>query len=197
MDFTGQLNRFIESHGLFTRECKLLVAVSGGIDSIVLTHCLYQTGYNISIVHCNFQLRGEESTGDELFVEQYAKALSLPFFVTRFETEKLVTAGEGSVQMVARDLRYKWFETIRKENKLDFIITAHHQNDLMETVLLNLVRGTGLAGFHGIQPRNGFVIRPLLFASRVDIESYAKEHNLEWREDSSNKNDKYKRNLTW
>ena len=195
MNFTGSLNRFIESHGLFTRQSKLLVTVSGGIDSIVLLHCLHYAGYNISIAHCNFQLRGEESDDDELFVEQYAKSLGLPFFFTRFDTNQSVNDGGESVQMVARNLRYSWFENIRSQNNYDFILTAHHQNDLLETILLNLVRGTGLAGFHGIQPSNGFIIRPLLFASKEDIEIYAKEHNLQWREDSSNKSDKYKRNL--
>ena len=195
MEFIGLLEKYILDNGLFTRKDKLLIAVSGGVDSIVLAHSLYQLGYYVGLAHCNFQLRGEESEKDAAFVKVFAGKLAVPFYSKRFDVTRNQNVSGGSIQMVARELRYNWFEKIRSENNFDFILTAHHQNDGLETVLLNLVRGTGLAGFHGILPKSRRIARPLLFASKEMIESFAKESRLEWREDISNESNKYKRNL--
>ncbi|MBC7388500.1 MAG: tRNA lysidine(34) synthetase TilS, partial [Opitutaceae bacterium] len=195
MEFIQQLEKFIQENNLFSKKDKLLIAVSGGIDSVVLAHCLAHLGYSIGIAHCNFQLRGEESEKDEFFVRNFACQLGVSFFFEKFPTLQIQQENSGSIQMVARELRYTWFEKMRYQNKFDYIITAHHQNDLLETVLLNIVRGTGLAGLHGIIPKSGCISRPLLFARKDQIEKFAEEIQLEWREDLSNQSNKYKRNL--
>ncbi|GLU51571.1 tRNA lysidine(34) synthetase TilS [Dyadobacter frigoris] len=186
---------FINQQKLGLSEKSTLLTVSGGADSIVLAHLFYRAGFSASIAHCNFGLRDKESDGDELFVKQLAEQYGFPFFVTRFETKKIATQRGISTQMAARDLRYEWFEEVRISQNLDFIATAHHANDTFETVLLNLTRGTGLAGLHGISVINQSLIRPLLFASKEQILQYIVDNQLVFREDSSNSSNAYKRNL--
>ena len=181
--------------GLFTPSQRLLVAVSGGLDSVALLHALHQAGYHTGVAHVNFGLRGVASDADEAFVQQLAFQYQAPFHHTRFSTEAHA-AGHGiSIQMAARALRYEWLEQIRQQAGYDYILTAHHRNDSIETVLLNLVRGTGLAGLRGMLPKTGQLVRPLLNATRADIAAYAAHHQLAWREDSSNATDAYQRNF--
>jgi len=189
-DFFG----FIKKEALFTKKDKILVAVSGGVDSIVLCELMHQSKFKFGIAHCNFGLRGKESDGDEKFVRNLAKKYGVPFYSKRFETEKYASDNKISIQMAARELRYNWFEEIRKKEKYYYIATAHHQNDVVETVLMNLIKGTGIAGLHGILPKKDYLTRPLLFANREEIEAFAMEHKLKFREDSSNASDKYMRN---
>ncbi len=173
----------------------VLVAVSGGIDSVVLAHLFGQSGLRFAIAHVNFGLRGAESDGDALFVRQLANQYGVAFHTIRVDTAQWADEHHVSIQMAARTLRYDWFEGIRQEYGYAFTATAHHRNDVLETVLLNLVRGTGLAGLHGILARQDRLIRPLLFADRAEIETYAAGHKLDWREDRSNATDDYARNL--
>jgi len=178
----------------FLENKKLLLAVSGGIDSMVLAHLFKALGYNICIAHCNFGLRGDESDGDENFVRKFAVENDIKVFVTHFDTKAFASDAKLSVQVAARRLRYTWFEELLQNNTLDYLITAHHQDDAIETFLINFTRGTGLQGLTGIPQQNGNVIRPLLPFSRDDIENYAQKNNITWREDSSNASYKYLRN---
>ena len=175
-------------------ESKNLIAVSGGADSVVLTHLCAQLNLDISIAHCNFQLRGEESEGDAQFVVELADELNLQVFVEEFDTAAYAAEKKISIQMTARELRYTWFRELRRTLDFDFILTAHHLNDNLETVLINFVRGTGLDGLTGIPQNNGYVQRPLLPFSRADIEEYARNSNFKWREDKTNQSTKYFRN---
>ena len=173
---------------------KLLVAISGGIDSIVLTDLLHQLNFSISLAHCNFSLRGKESNKDEQFVKNLGEELGFSTFTIKFETEKYATEKGISTQMAARDLRYNWFEKICKKNDIDYIITAHQKDDVIETFLINLTRGTGLDGLTGIPEINGNIVRPMLPFDRNDILIYATKNKLQWREDKSNSSIKYVRN---
>ena len=173
---------------------KFLLAVSGGLDSIVMAELFKLSAYDFSIAHCNFQLRGKESHGDEKFVEKLAAKYKVKFHSTRFETEKYCSENKVSIQMGARQLRYEWLENIRQKSKHDYLVTAHHADDAIETFFINLLRGTGISGLHGIKERNENVIRPMLHFYRKDIEKFAKKNKLKWREDSSNSTDKYERN---
>lgn len=173
---------------------KILLAVSGGLDSVVLTHLCKKSGLNISLAHCNFQLRGEESEGDENFVIELADALDLEVFIEDFETEAYAAEKKISIQMAARELRYNWFDELCETLQFNYIFTAHHANDNLETVLINFIRGTGLEGLTGIPDINKCILRPLLPFSRQQIEAYAHQNNLKWREDSSNHSTKYFRN---
>ncbi|HLO60037.1 MAG TPA: tRNA lysidine(34) synthetase TilS [Bacteroidales bacterium] len=173
---------------------RFLLTVSGGIDSAVMSHLFHSAGLPFAIAHCNFALRGAESDGDEKFVRELAVQYNVPFYSRRFQTSEYATDKGISIQMAARDLRYEWFTTLSGEYNYDYIATGHNKNDVVETMLLNLSRGTGLRGLMGIKPVNGLIIRPLLFATRADIEKYAGEHNLRWRDDSSNEQTKYHRN---
>ena len=186
--------RFITENQLFTPTDRLLLTVSGGIDSVVLTQLCHEAGFSFGIAHCNFQLRGEDSEGDQLFVRQLAQKYGIDCHVQRFETKAFAKKRGISTQMAARELRYSWFEEIRQQFHYDYILTAHHQDDLLETVLLNLVRGTGLAGLHGILPKKDRLVRPLLFAPRNDIQAFLTQNHLPWREDSSNASVDYTRN---
>lgn len=176
-------------------QCNFLLAVSGGLDSIVLADLFFKSNYIFTLAHCNFNLRGDESNDDENFVKQLADKYKAQFIVQRFDTTKLSESENISIQMAARNLRYEWFEKLRIERHFDFIVTAHHREDSTETVLLNITRGTGLEGLKGIAPKNNFIIRPMLFAMRKQIFEYANENNLQWHEDSSNATTDYQRNF--
>lgn len=178
----------------FLKDKKLLIAISGGIDSVVLTHLFYELEYSISLAHCNFRLRGKESDGDEAFVEDLAKKLDIPVFIKKFDTLQFASEEKLSVQLAARKLRYDWFNELLHQKQYDYLLTAHHADDAVETFLINLSRGTGLDGLTGIPKQNGKIIRPLLPFSREQIEKYAKEQNIDWREDSTNEETKYLRN---
>jgi len=174
---------------------RTLLAVSGGVDSVALLHLFHKAGFEVGIAHCNFGLRDVESDEDERFVNELAKTYSCPIFIKRFKTKTFAKAHSVSTQMAARDLRYQWFRELAEDQKYEWIATAHHANDSIETTILNLTRGTGLAGVHGINSTAGKVIRPLLFASRREIEGYVKQNDLSWKEDRTNASTDYKRNL--
>jgi len=188
------LNKFAAENGLFKKGDKILIAVSGGRDSIVLCELFHQSKHNFGIAHCNYQLRGKESMEDESFVKGIASKYKVEFFSKRFETKKTAKEKGSSIQETARVLRYNWFEQIRKQNGYDYIATAHHKDDSIETFFINLIRGTGIAGLHGILPKRGNIIRPLLFAGRNEINEFIKSNKLKFREDSSNASNKYLRN---
>lgn len=188
------LKKHIENSLNFLSQGKLLIAISGGIDSVVLTHLCHALKLNIALVHCNFNLRGAESDADEDFVLQLAEDLDLEVFVQRFDTEKYAEDNKRSIQMAARELRYDWFEELSEQLGFDFVLTAHHADDNLETFLINFTRGTGLEGLTGIPEVNDVFVRPLLPFSSHDIAGYAKTHHIKWRDDSSNKSVKYLRN---
>jgi tRNA(Ile)-lysidine synthase len=180
--------------GLINSNDKVLLTVSGGIDSMTLVELFAESGVGFAIAHCNFQLRGEESDGDQQFVEKYAKEHRIDCFTIKFNTKTYAKEKKLSIQMAARELRYNWFEKIAGENGFSKIATAHNLNDVVETFFINISRGTGIKGLTGIKPVNGNIIRPLLFATRKEIENYALSKGITWREDSSNSQTKYLRN---
>ncbi|WP_313788464.1 tRNA lysidine(34) synthetase TilS [Flagellimonas pacifica] len=173
---------------------RLLLACSGGLDSVVLAHLSVWSDLDVTLAHCNFNLRGEESDGDELFVRNLADELKTEVEVKPFNTQEQVQLGKGSVQMVARKLRYHWFNELMDDKGFDYILTAHHTDDNLETFLINLSRGTGLDGLSGIPAQNDKVIRLLLNFSRNEILDYAQKEKIKWRDDSSNQDNKYLRN---
>lgn len=186
---------YITERQLFLPTDRLLVAVSGGRDSVALLDVLLGLGYQVGIAHCNFQLRGEESMGDEDFVRGLGKQYQVPCYVTRFETAKYAEEKNISIQLSARELRYAWFAEVLQREAYDYLITAHHLNDNLETVLHRLVRGTGIVGLQGIPAQYDKIARPMLGVSQAEIAQYAQTHQLAWREDSSNAQDKYTRNF--
>jgi len=188
------LEKHINQNFSFIKGKKLLIACSGGLDSIVLTHLFKNLNQNIALAHCNFSLRGLESDADEAFVVELADKLSIPIFTETFDTKLYAKKHKLSTQMAARDLRYNWFEEIIKDFNFDYLLTAHHADDDLETFFINLSRGTGLRGLTGIPYINNKVIRPILIFDRSEIFKYAKEHCLYWREDSSNAKSDYLRN---
>ncbi len=189
-----KLIRHLQENFSFLQNKKLLLAVSGGLDSMVLLQLFKQLHFEIGVAHCNFKLRDKESDADALFIETHAKNLKIPFFTKTFDTKNFATLHKISIQIAARKLRYDWFYQLLETHKFDYILTAHHADDAIETFLINLTRGTGLEGFTGIPEQNNKIIRPLLTFSRAEIEDFAKRNNLKWREDSSNVSDKYIRN---
>jgi len=189
-----KFEKHIHTNFPFVRDSKLLLAISGGLDSVVLMHLCNQLKLNISLAHCNFKLRNEESDLDEEFVKKIAQISSNQIFATFFETTLIAKKKQISIQIAARELRYNWFQELAQKHPFDFILTAHHLDDSLETFLIHLTRGTGLEGFTGIPSTNGNIIRPLLPFSRAEILEYATKSKLEWREDSSNATTKYLRN---
>ena len=178
----------------FLADSKLLVACSGGLDSVVLLQLCQADNLEVAVAHCNFQLRGLESLQDQQFVEALANDLHLPFHTTFFDTKAYAKATKCSTQMAARDLRYDWFAELAQEFQYDYILTAHHADDALETFLINLSRGTGLDGLVGIPSVNENIVRPLLKFSREQLHAFALEQGYTWREDSSNASDHYLRN---
>lgn len=189
-----QFSSFIKAWDFFDASKKTIIAVSGGMDSVLLCHLFKAEGLVFAIAHCNFKLRGDASDQDEVFVGNLAKQLDVPFFSTAFDTERIAKEEKQSIQLVARDLRYDWLENVREKKEYDFVATAHHANDSIETVLFNFTKGCGLRGLHGILPLNGNLIRPLLFASKKDISDFVQKEKITFREDVSNASDKYSRN---
>ena len=185
---------YIHEYKLFDNKSKILLAISGGIDSVCLADLLIRSGYNVEFAHCNFKLREEESDQDEIFVSDLANKNKIPFHHISFDTNHYALSNKISIQMAARELRYEWFEKVRREISADFIAIAHNKNDNVETFFINLINGTGLKGLRAIQNKNNFIVRPLMFASRNQIEEYVKLRSLNFTEDSSNKSKKYQRN---
>src|SRR5690242_17781807 len=195
----------IQQQSLFQKNDLLLLAVSGGADSVALCELCFQAGFQFEIAHCNFQLRGEESERDEKFVCQLGEKYWTKVFVKKFDTKEYAKENRISIQVAARKLRYEWFdELIRAQSNANstlmnvvprFIVTAHHANDNIETLLMNFFKGTGIKGLQGILQKQGKIIRPLLFAKKEEILSFLKGNNLEFVEDSSNLSDKYTRNF--
>lgn len=186
---------YIEKYQLLEESCPVLVGLSGGADSIALLTLLVKLGYSCIAAHCNFHLRGEESMRDERFAEEYAKTLQVPFLKTDFDTEQYAAANHLSIEMAARELRYNWFEEKRSETGAQAIVVAHHRDDSVETVLMNLVRGTGIRGMSGIRPKNGYVVRPLLCVTRKEITAWLDARNISYVTDSTNLSDAYTRNF--
>lgn len=186
--------KFIEREQLFDSSQRILLAVSGGLDSVVMAHLFYKAGFSIAIAHCNFALREKDSDTDQEFVADMAKEWDLPFYTIKFDTKDYARQAHISIQMAARDLRFAYFDELLKFHAFDYYATAHHQDDDAETFFINICRGTGIKGMRGILPKNGKLLHPLLFASRHQIETYAKQEGLKHREDSSNASDKYLRN---
>lgn len=185
---------YIQTHHLFEPDDKILLGVSGGVDSVVMMHLFLRAGYQVALAHCNYQLRGDESDQDHLFVRDLAQEHALPFYEKRFDTKDYARDHGLSVQMAARRLRYQWFEQVRSREGYDRVAIGHNKDDLSETFLINLSRGTGLKGLTGIQARRGNVVRPLLFADKNEILHYCREQGLHYREDSSNQTTQYNRN---
>ncbi len=173
---------------------KVLLAVSGGMDSVAMCYLFHHSAMEFGIAHCNFQLRGADADGDEAFVRNLAQELGVTFHTIAFDTRSIQQQRKGSIQMIARDLRYEWLEKIRQEHEYGYIATAHHLNDSLETALYNLTKGTGVNGLKGILQKNGNIIRPMIAFSRQEIEDYILAKKIRFREDSSNAEDKYARN---
>lgn len=190
----AELQEHINDKFSFLYDKNLLIAISGGIDSVVLTHLLHKLHFNISLAHCNFSLRGKESNEDEEFVKELGEKLAVQTHTIKFETEAYAEEKGISTQMAARDLRYDWFQKIAKENNIDYIITGHQKDDVLETFFINLTRGTGLDGLTGIPEIQGNIVRPFMIFSRNDILVYAAKKKILWREDRTNSSIRYVRN---
>ena len=189
-----QFKAYINSYNLIAEGDKLILALSGGIDSMALADLLLKSKVDFVAAHCNFHLRDEESNGDEESVREFAEKNGIQCFVKHFETEKYADEQGISIEMAARDLRYAWFEQLRQQLGYDKIAVAHHVDDQAETFFINLLRGAGLNGLKGMKPQNGLIIRPLLWASREQIRKYAVENHIVWREDHTNAESVYLRN---
>ena len=194
-DLLSSFNAYIKTEGLLKPKQKVLLAISGGMDSIVLLDLLHRSTIPFELAHVNFQLRGEESTRDEQFVRELAKSYQVNLHVKHVDTEINASEHKLSIQEAARKIRYDWFDELLKQHQLDVVCTAHHADDNVETMLMNLFRGTGLTGLRGMLPKQGKIIRPLLFASRETIQEYSAQQELKHVEDSSNASEKYTRNF--
>lgn len=189
-----QFLNFTEEHHLFKKEDKLILACSGGVDSVVLAHLLHKLNYDFSIAHCNFKLRGSESEHDEFFVRDLASKLKVPFYGASFDTEKSAKRIKKGIQETARILRYEWFYNLAKETGAQYVLTAHHFDDSVETFFINLLRGSGITGLAGISHSYRIFRRPLIFLRKDEIINYAQQHLYRYRTDSSNAKDDYLRN---
>ncbi|MBK6444450.1 MAG: tRNA lysidine(34) synthetase TilS [Bacteroidetes bacterium] len=185
MSLLSEFQNFNRQHRLFEKKSKILLAVSGGMDSVAMVELFHQAEISFGIAHCNFNLRGKESEDDQAFVRALSKKYKVPFFTKKFNTKKIANQGQLSIQEAARNLRYNWFEEIRKEKSFDKIATAHQLDDSIETFFINLLRGTGIKGLIGIPTKTGKIIRPLNFCSRAQIFAFVKANEIDWREDSS------------
>lgn len=194
MNLLKEFQTYVKKEALFEPKHKLLLALSGGLDSMVLLHILKQLHYHVSCAHVNFQLRGEASTQDAAFVKDYCLSHHIPYFEKAFETKKYALAAGLGTQEAARNLRYHWFDELVQANNYDYVLTAHHANDQAETILFHLIRGAGAKGLAGILPKNKQLVRPLLFASKQDLANYAQENSITFRNDASNDTDDYSRN---
>ena len=193
--FQAKVERFIQRHGLLTGKRLVLVGLSGGADSVALLGVLVRLGYPCRALHCNFHLRGDESDRDEVFARQFADSLGVPFLKVDFDTRGYAAIHQESIEMAARSLRYRWFEEQRQAFDAEAIAVAHHRDDSVETLLMNLLRGSGIRGLGGIRPRNGQVVRPLLAVSRAEIEEWLQTQGWDYVTDSSNLSDAYTRNF--
>jgi len=189
-----KFKKYIKDNNLFNSSNRLLVAVSGGNDSMVLLYLLKKLDFKITVAHCNFNLRPDDCDKDQKLVEDFCIEHNISFYFKLFDTFTYAKKNKISIEMAARKLRYNWFEGLRQKIKADYILTAHHLNDNVETALLNICRGTGLRGITGIKPKNDYIIRPLLFARKTDIENFAKINNIPFRNDLSNSNVDFSRN---
>ena len=189
-----RITQYIEKNHLFSSDSKILVALSGGADSVALLRILHTAGYHCEAAHCNFHLRGEESNRDESFVRQLCLKYNIRLHTTDFNTTQYAAEKHISIEMAARELRYNWFEEIKNKYRADVIAVAHHQDDSIETMLLNLIRGTGITGLLGIRPRNGAIVRPLLCVNRKEIIQYLQNIEQDYVTDSTNLEDEYTRN---
>ena len=194
MNYKNRIQHYIETRNLFAMKDKVLVALSGGADSVALLRVLTDLGYTCECAHCNFHLRGEESNRDEKFVRTLCDEHNIPLHIKHFETNSYAKEKQISIEMAARELRYEWFEELRKETGATVIAVAHHRDDSVETFLLNLIRGTGINGLKGIQTKNGYIVRPLLETSREDILNYLDYLKQDYVTDSTNLQDEYMRN---
>lgn len=192
--FHWDIQKYIEEKHLFTLRDKVLVALSGGADSVALLRVLLVLGYHCEAAHCNFHLRGEESNRDERFVNELCKELGVTLHITHFDTVAYAAQHHVSIEMAAREMRYNWFEQLRKEREMAVIAVAHHRDDSVETFLLNLVRGAGINGLKGIRPHHGNIVRPLLDVNRQDILNYLHHLHQDYVTDSTNLQDEYMRN---
>jgi tRNA(Ile)-lysidine synthase len=191
----AQFIDFIKKHALFDQRDNILIAFSGGIDSAVLVDLFHKAGFKFALAHCNFTLRGQESDIDEETAKSVAEIYRVPIFIRKFNTAEHARSHKISIEMAARELRYGFFEEVMNQGDYDRVATAHHLGDVLETILLNLSKGTGISGVRGILPKQNRVIRPILFASKSMLLKYADENQLKWREDISNELDVYQRNL--
>ncbi len=189
-----KVKEYIHKENLIKDNTKVIVGLSGGMDSMVLLDVLMLLGYRCMAAHCNFHLRSDESNRDEIFVKKWCKSIDIPYTSINFDTNQYAADRKISIEMAARELRYNWFETLRKHYQADYIAVAHHKDDSVETVLLNLIRGTGIKGLTGISAKNGYVVRPLLCISRSEIENYISERDIPYVTDSTNNEDLYLRN---
>jgi tRNA(Ile)-lysidine synthase len=190
----NKVQNFITERSLFNKEDKLILGISSGADSVCLMQILLALGYRFDLAHCNFNLRGNESDQDEVFVRKLAKEYQLQLHVKHFETQRYASENKISIQMAARDLRYAWFHDLLASENAKYIAIAHHTNDDAETFFINLVRGSGLKGLLGIKEKIDSIVRPLMAVSRAEIEQFLKENDISFREDSSNTSLKYLRN---
>ncbi len=190
-----KIEKYIKSNALFLKTDKLLAAISGGKDSMLMLYLLVEAGYDVSVAHCNFQLRGEDSLRDEEFVKKTCERYGVQFFSTKFNTKEYGTQNKFSIQEAARKLRYDWFEELYRINNFQYILTAHHKDDNLETILHNLIKGSKHRGYAGIWEQQGHLIRPMLCYNRADIEALCSELSIDWREDASNTSNYYSRNF--